>query len=151
MPALHGHAQALGNVTGQQGLAGAGLALDQQGALQGDPFTPLLRAYRGDKVLLRVQVGQQEEGHNFNMNGVRWLQSWASPNSGFRNTQMAGISEYFLLKLPETAPVILQRLGIPEALAAARLPDDAARWGVLAPGTATSKGAPLFPRIESDA
>jgi methionyl-tRNA synthetase len=51
--------------------------------------------------------------------------------------------------LPDTAPRILERLGIPEALAGARLPDDAARWGVLPPGTETSKGAPLFPRIET--
>jgi methionyl-tRNA synthetase len=50
--------------------------------------------------------------------------------------------------LPDTAPKILERLGIPDALAEARLPDDAARWGLLEPGTPTSKGAPLFPRVE---
>ena len=50
--------------------------------------------------------------------------------------------------LPDTAPKILERLGIPNALADARLPDDAARWGLLEPGTPTSKGAPLFPRVE---
>ncbi|MDJ0849812.1 MAG: methionine--tRNA ligase [Myxococcota bacterium] len=53
--------------------------------------------------------------------------------------------------LPDTAPKILERLGVPDALAQAKLPDDAARWGLLAPGTPTSKGAPLFPRIESEA
>jgi methionyl-tRNA synthetase len=51
--------------------------------------------------------------------------------------------------LPETAPKILEQLGIPDALARAKLPDDAARWGALPPGTKTSKSAPLFPRIES--
>ncbi|MBW2579023.1 MAG: class I tRNA ligase family protein, partial [Deltaproteobacteria bacterium] len=50
--------------------------------------------------------------------------------------------------VPDTAQEILNRLGIPDALKAARLPDDAERWGVLAPGTATTKGAALFPRIE---
>jgi len=50
--------------------------------------------------------------------------------------------------LPETAAEILTRLGIPGALQTARLPDDAARWGALEPGTATTKGAALFPRIE---
>ena len=50
-----------------------------------------------------------------------------------------------------TAPEILERLGLPDALAQAKLPEDAARWGVLAPGTPTRKGEPLFPRIESDA
>ena len=50
--------------------------------------------------------------------------------------------------LPDTAPKILERLGIPDALESARLPDDASRWGLLEPGTATSKGEPLFPRVE---
>jgi methionyl-tRNA synthetase len=51
--------------------------------------------------------------------------------------------------LPETAPRMLERLGLPGALAGARLPDDAARFGLLAPGTRTRKGEPLFPRIET--
>ena len=50
--------------------------------------------------------------------------------------------------VPDTAQEILGRLGIPDALKTARLPDDAGRWGVLEPGTATTKGAALFPRIE---
>jgi methionyl-tRNA synthetase len=50
--------------------------------------------------------------------------------------------------LPDTAPEILTRLGIPDALQKARLPDDVATWGGLEPGTATHKGAALFPRIE---
>ncbi len=50
--------------------------------------------------------------------------------------------------LPETAPLMLARLGLEGALERARLPDDAARWGVLAAGTPTSKGPALFPRIE---
>jgi len=53
--------------------------------------------------------------------------------------------------LPATAPAILERLGIPGALEGARLPDDVARWGVLAPGTPTVKGPALFPRIEPPA
>jgi len=51
--------------------------------------------------------------------------------------------------LPETAQEIFVRLGIPEHGKTARLPDDAARFGVLEPGTATIKGAALFPRIEA--
>ncbi len=50
--------------------------------------------------------------------------------------------------LPQAAAEILARLGIPDALKTARLPEDAGRWGVLEPGTATSKGAALFPRVE---
>jgi methionyl-tRNA synthetase len=51
--------------------------------------------------------------------------------------------------LPETAQEICKRLGIPEYLRTARLPDAAGDWGVLEPGTATTKGAALFPRIEA--
>ncbi len=51
--------------------------------------------------------------------------------------------------LPATAPVILERLGIPDALSQARLPDDAARWGVLQAGTPTTKGSALFPRLDA--
>jgi len=50
--------------------------------------------------------------------------------------------------LPETAAEILARLGIPDALQTARLPHDAGQWGILEPGTTTTKGASLFPRIE---
>jgi len=51
--------------------------------------------------------------------------------------------------LPETAQQIFVRLGIADSLKTARLPDDAGRWGILEPGTATIKGAALFPRIEA--
>jgi len=50
--------------------------------------------------------------------------------------------------LPATAAEILARLGREGALASARLPDDAARWGAVPPGSPTRKGAPLFPRLE---
>jgi len=50
--------------------------------------------------------------------------------------------------LPDTAPQILERLGQSGALSDARLPEDAA-WGGLAAGAAVSKGAPLFPRVET--
>ncbi len=73
------------------------------GALTGDPFTPTLQVYEGDKVQLRVQVGATEEGHNMSINGVRWLQQWNSGYSGFRNSQMAGISEYFIFQVPSFA------------------------------------------------
>jgi hypothetical protein len=43
---------------------------------------------------------------------------------------------------------VLERLGLAGALADARLPDDAARWGGLPPGATTVQGSPLFPRLE---
>ena len=51
--------------------------------------------------------------------------------------------------LPESAASLLKRLGLEDALATARLPDDARRWGVIPPGTQVEAGAPLFPRLEA--
>jgi len=65
------------------------------GKLPGDPYTPLLRVFEGDKVQIRQLVGAQEEGHNFNMNGMRWLFDPSWRNSGYRSNQMVGISEHF--------------------------------------------------------
>jgi methionyl-tRNA synthetase len=50
--------------------------------------------------------------------------------------------------MPAAAARLWSQLGIAEPLQAQRLPA-AARWGGLAPGTATSKGESLFPRLES--
>jgi hypothetical protein len=72
----------------------------------GDPFTPLLEAYEGDRVQIRVLVGAHEEGHNFSVNGVKWLFEPSYTDSGFRNSQMMGISEHFefvIPALPKTA------------------------------------------------
>ncbi|HEU0054607.1 MAG TPA: hypothetical protein VFQ39_15575, partial [Longimicrobium sp.] len=59
-----------------------------------DPFTPLLRAYEHEKIQVRLLVGAHEEGHNFSISGTRWLFEPQVVNSGWRNSQMAGISEY---------------------------------------------------------
>jgi len=66
----------------------------------GDPFTPLLRAYADDRVQIRILVGAHEEGHNFSVNGIKWLFEPSEPNSGFRNSQMMGISEHFEFVVP---------------------------------------------------
>ncbi len=65
------------------------------GLYDGDPFTPLLRAYEADPIKVRVLVGAHEEEHNFNFSGVKWLQEPDHPSSGWRGSQMAGISEWF--------------------------------------------------------
>jgi methionyl-tRNA synthetase len=49
--------------------------------------------------------------------------------------------------LPEAAAEIMKRLGQEQALAEARLPESAA-WGQIPIGSTTTKGKPLFPRIE---
>ena len=73
-----------------------------KGVMAGDPFTPLLRAYENDKVQIRILVGAHEETHNLTINGHKWLHQPGTPqdplavnNSGYRNSQMAGISEHF--------------------------------------------------------
>ena len=50
--------------------------------------------------------------------------------------------------MPSTAARLWEQLGIAEPLAAQRLPD-AARSGRLAPGTRTTRGDALFPRLEA--
>jgi manganese oxidase len=70
---------------------------DRRPALRGlgDPATPLLLAYEGDKVQLRLIQGAQEENHVFTMHGVKWLSQPGSPSSGWMNAQHIGISEHF--------------------------------------------------------
>jgi manganese oxidase len=75
-------------------LNGFGPYNQRPGVLATDPFTPLLRAYEDDRILVRLLVGAHEEGHNFSIHGTRWLFEPLDSNSGWRNSQMAGISEY---------------------------------------------------------
>lgn len=70
------------------------------GVEPGDPYTPLIRAYENDKIQLRIQVGAHEEGHNFSMHGTKWLFEISDPNSGWRSSQMMGISEHFEVGIP---------------------------------------------------
>jgi len=72
-----------------------------------DPFTRLLRAYENDRVQIRILVGAHEEGHNFSVHGIKWLFEPGTPedplsvnNSGYRNSQMMGISEHFEFIVP---------------------------------------------------
>lgn len=72
-----------------------------------DPFTRLLRAYEHDRVQIRILVGAHEEGHNFTVHGIKWLFEPGTPedplsvnNSGYRNSQMMGISEHFEFIVP---------------------------------------------------
>ena len=65
------------------------------GARPNDPYTPLLRAYPGDKVQIRVLVGAHEDPHTFTINGVKWLMEPSAGNSGHVSAQPMGISEHF--------------------------------------------------------
>jgi methionyl-tRNA synthetase len=50
--------------------------------------------------------------------------------------------------IPDAARAILERLGLPDAIERARLPEDARSWNAPLPGTPTTKGPPLFPRVD---
>ncbi|NOU20512.1 MAG: hypothetical protein HOO93_01755, partial [Methyloglobulus sp.] len=68
----------------------------------GDPSTPVLIGYAGEKANIQLIQGSQEEQHVFSMNGVKWLAEPRSVNSGYMNGQQIGISEHFEMeaKLP---------------------------------------------------
>ncbi len=74
------------------------------GLTPGDPFTPMVRAYFGDLIRIKIQAGGHEESHNATVNGAKWLQAGSgfgfAPNSGWRNSQHAGISEQFTFAAP---------------------------------------------------
>lgn len=71
---------------------------------RGDPFTPMMRAYVGDRVRMKVQAGGHEEEHTATVHGVKWLQGGSSfgwdGTSGWRNGQSGGISEQFTFAAP---------------------------------------------------
>lgn len=73
--------------------------------LPGDPFTPLLKAFAGDKVQVRILMGAQEEGHNFGLHGMKWLFEPSLKDSGYRNSQMLGISEHFEFEVTAVDPI----------------------------------------------
>jgi methionyl-tRNA synthetase len=52
--------------------------------------------------------------------------------------------------MPGAAARLWEQLGIPEPLAEQRL-EEASRWGGITPGTRTTKGPGLFPRVDADA
>ena len=60
-----------------------------------DPFTPMFRAYAGDRVQVRTLVGSQHNPHYLAIDGVSWLYEPGYPESGYRNNQPMGISEHF--------------------------------------------------------
>ncbi len=77
-----------------------------QGMEPGDPYTPLLRAFEGDRVQLRVIAGAHMLPHAFSVGGMKWLFEPSFDDSGYRSTQSMGISEHFemLFRTPRASP-----------------------------------------------
>jgi hypothetical protein len=87
---------------------------DEAGAtIHGDPYTPLLEAYEGDKIQVRLIQGAQEEQHVFNLHAGKWLHEPNVANSGYYNGQAIGISEHFEFELPPIPAVGNVRGGNP--------------------------------------
>jgi hypothetical protein len=73
----------------------------------GDPATPIMPAFEGDPVQIRMVQGSQEAQHIFTMNGVKWTRQPGSFGSGYTNAQPIGISEHFEFNItvnPSLAP-----------------------------------------------
>jgi hypothetical protein len=63
----------------------------------GDPITPLMRAYQNDNVQIRTLVGAHAFAHQFNLEGPTWFAEPSWKNSGYRSAQAMGLSEHFEL------------------------------------------------------
>jgi hypothetical protein len=73
--------------------------------MSGDPITPLLRAYQGDNVQIRVLVGAHMFAHQFDLLGPTWFSEPSWKNSGYRSVQAMGLSEHFeyLFNVPSSS------------------------------------------------
>ncbi len=65
----------------------------------GDPRTPVIRTYPGERLRLRLIQGSHEEQHSFSMHGMRWPREWHNDRSTLVNQQTLGISEAFTLDI----------------------------------------------------
>ncbi|WP_078544056.1 multicopper oxidase domain-containing protein [Litchfieldia alkalitelluris] len=67
--------------------------------VNGDPVTPILRAYEGDSIRIRLQQGAHEESHSFNIHGLKWPQDRPDVNSQIKSQRHIGISESFTFEM----------------------------------------------------
>ncbi len=69
---------------------------------QGDPDTPVIRTYPGERIRIRLMQGSHEEQHGFAVHGMRWRRDWGHPKAPLVNQQTLGISECFTLDINPT-------------------------------------------------
>ena len=128
-----------------------------KGLRRGDPFTPLLRAYEGDRVIMRILTGAHEEEHNFTVHGMKWLFEPERPDSGWRNSQNMGISEWFDFVIPRMPSLRDGEFAdfLYKPTAAAEWQWNGA-WGLFRlyrgpkPGTESDRGVPTSPEDPED-
>ncbi|MEJ5376622.1 MAG: copper oxidase [bacterium] len=68
-------------------------------SVHGDPFTEIFKAYEGDRVVLRLIQGAQEEQHVVSINAMRWSREQNESNSLVVGAQELGLSEHFELAM----------------------------------------------------
>lgn len=69
-------------------------------SVHGDPFTPMLRAYSGDRVKFQLFQLSQEESHGFELERFRWKHEPRDPQSNVVQAQHIGMLEYFEVDVP---------------------------------------------------
>lgn len=108
--------------------------------VHGDPATPLLVAYPGDKIQVRMLQGAQEEQHVMNVHGHKWYFEPGTPhdptainNSGFTNSQYIGISEHFEFDLGEKMQPLFSTKNTADYLYQSAATDNLwdGMWGIL--------------------
>lgn len=62
---------------------------------KGDPDTPIIHTYPGERLRIRLIQGSHEEQHSFAAHGLRWRRDWGHPYATLVNQQTLGISEAF--------------------------------------------------------
>lgn len=116
------------------------LAYAFSSVVHGDPFTPILPAYPGDRIQMRLLQGAQEEQHVMNVHGHRWYFEPGTPhdptsvnNSGFTNSQAIGISEHFEFDFADKVAPVFNNLGIADFLYQSAPTDDLwnGMWGLM--------------------
>lgn len=66
---------------------------------KGDPDTPVILSYPGERLRIRLIQGSHEEQHSFVAHGLRWRRDWGHPHATLVNQQTLGISEAFTLDI----------------------------------------------------
>ncbi len=73
--------------------------------VHGDPFTPVLKAFEGERVQLRLIHGAQEVQQVFTLHGQRWKREVSDSTSPYVGAQEIGISEHMEMDLGLLAKV----------------------------------------------
>ncbi|MGA9773515.1 MAG: copper oxidase [Blastocatellia bacterium] len=133
-------AQKVGGIFQQKAGQPGDMAYAFSSVVHGDPFTPILPAYPGDRVQVRLLQGAQEEQHVLNIHAHKWYFEPGTPhdttqqnNSGFTNSQAIGISEHFEFNFNDKVAPVFSSNGIADFLYQSAPTDDLwnGMWGLM--------------------